>query len=55
MTPFRDPATSATVYFQQTADYNGPDSFTYKAFDGSAEQRRRHGIDQHQRGRGHRQ
>jgi len=26
---------SATVYFQQTADYNGPDSFTYKAFDGT--------------------
>ena len=26
---------SATIYFQQTADYNGPDSFTYKAFDGA--------------------
>ena len=26
---------SATVYFQQTADYNGPDSFAYKAFDGT--------------------
>ncbi|MGB9365778.1 MAG: Ig-like domain-containing protein [Xanthobacteraceae bacterium] len=28
---------SATVYFQQTADYNGPDSFTYKANDGTAD------------------
>lgn len=27
---------SATVYFQQTADYNGADSFTYKASDGMA-------------------
>ena len=26
---------SATVWFEQTPDYNGPDSFTFKAFDGS--------------------
>lgn len=26
---------SATVYFQPTADYNGPDSFTYTTFDGT--------------------
>jgi Ca2+-binding RTX toxin-like protein len=26
---------SATVYFQQSSDYNGPDSFTYTAFDGA--------------------
>ena len=26
---------SATVYFQQTADYSGPDSFTYRASNGS--------------------
>src|ERR1043165_255598 len=28
--------TSATVWFEQTADYNGPDSFTFTASDGTA-------------------
>ncbi len=42
---------SGKVHYEPDANYNGPDSFTYTAFDGTAHQQHRHGHDHRDPGR----